>query len=94
MRSGEISVQDVPEPLLRRNFAKIATRQSLISPGAEKSKVDRGDCSLLVKAKARPDLVRKIRRDPFSDPLPKQGMGVQECPALGAILHGRGSRQA
>jgi predicted dehydrogenase/threonine dehydrogenase-like Zn-dependent dehydrogenase len=60
MRSGKISVQDVPEPLVRSNFVKIATKRSLISPGTEKSKVDLGDSSLLAKAKARPDLVRKV----------------------------------
>ncbi len=69
MRTGAISVQDVPEPLVRSNFVKIATKRSLISAGTEKSKVDLGDSSLFNKAKARPDLVRKVLDSARSDGL-------------------------
>jgi predicted dehydrogenase/threonine dehydrogenase-like Zn-dependent dehydrogenase len=58
--TGEISVQDVPVP--RRDPASllVATQFSLISPGTERSVVELGRASLLAKARARPDLVRKV----------------------------------
>jgi predicted dehydrogenase/threonine dehydrogenase-like Zn-dependent dehydrogenase len=92
MRSGKISVQDVPEPLVRNNFVKIATRRSLISPGTEKSKVDLGDSSLLAKARARPDLVRKVLDSAKSQGLSSTYRTVrtrlEEMTALGYSLAG------
>ena len=57
---GEIVVQEVPEPLVRDRLIKISTQRSLISAGTERAKVALGDQSLLAKARARPDLVRKV----------------------------------
>jgi predicted dehydrogenase/threonine dehydrogenase-like Zn-dependent dehydrogenase len=60
LRSGEVLVQEVPPPSLQDTFVKIATRRSVISVGTERAKVLLGDQNLLAKARARPDLVRKV----------------------------------
>jgi predicted dehydrogenase/threonine dehydrogenase-like Zn-dependent dehydrogenase len=67
LKSGKISVADVPRPLLLPDGIIVRTRKSLISAGTEKMMVELGKKSLLGKAKERPDLVKKvldkIRRD-------------------------------
>lgn len=57
---GAIKVDDVPRPSLRPGWALVANRFSLISAGTERSKITMGEKSLLGKARARPDLVRKV----------------------------------
>jgi hypothetical protein len=59
-RDGTISVIDVPLPALRPGWVLVANRASLISAGTERSKVELGGKSLLAKARARPDLVKKV----------------------------------
>src|SRR5438874_1698434 len=66
-RSGELSLAEVPEPRIRPGHLLVATRASLISAGTERMVVDFARKSLAGKARARPDLVRKVldkaRRD-------------------------------
>jgi predicted dehydrogenase len=66
-RSGELSLAEVPEPQIRPGHLLVATRASLISAGTERMVVDFARKSLAGKARARPDLVRKVldkaRRD-------------------------------
>ena len=59
LRSGEIAVHDVPEPSPQPGYALVAVRHSIVSPGTERALADLGAKSLLGKARARPDLVRK-----------------------------------
>ena len=59
IRSGEIAVHDVPEPSARAGYVLVAVRDSLVSPGTERALASLGEKSLLGKARARPDLVRK-----------------------------------
>lgn len=59
VRTGEISVLDVPAPRPGRRQALIKTAASLISPGTERALADFGAKSLIGKARARPDLVRR-----------------------------------
>jgi predicted dehydrogenase len=59
IRSGAVKVLDVPEPLPRPGYALVAAVHSLISSGTERASVELGSKSLLQKAQARPDLVRK-----------------------------------
>lgn len=59
-RSGEIRIADVPAPSLRPGGVLVATRASLISSGTERSTIQLGEKSLLGKAKARPDQVKKV----------------------------------
>src|SRR4051812_31474932 len=59
-RNGEILVVDSPAPRTAPGMVVVATRASLISAGTERSKVDMGEKNLLQKARARPDLARKV----------------------------------
>jgi predicted dehydrogenase/threonine dehydrogenase-like Zn-dependent dehydrogenase len=59
VRSGVVTVAEVPEPGPRQGYVLIAVERSLISSGTERSLVELGAKSLLGKARARPDAVRK-----------------------------------
>ncbi|MBU0991500.1 MAG: bi-domain-containing oxidoreductase [Proteobacteria bacterium] len=59
-KTGELKIEDVPTPLTRRGGAKIRTRYSLISAGTERATLEISRKNLLGKAKARPDLVKKV----------------------------------
>jgi predicted dehydrogenase/threonine dehydrogenase-like Zn-dependent dehydrogenase len=59
-RSGELSVLDVPLPACKPGGVLVRTSHSLISTGTELMKVSEARLSLLGKAKARPDQVRKL----------------------------------
>lgn len=58
--SGEIAVEDVPAPVRGPASLLVATRFSLISAGTERAALEIGRASLIGKAKARPDLARKV----------------------------------
>jgi predicted dehydrogenase/threonine dehydrogenase-like Zn-dependent dehydrogenase len=60
VRSGEIAVHDVPEPMPHDGFVLVGVKHSLISAGTERASAELGAKSLLQKARARPDLVRKV----------------------------------
>ncbi len=59
-KTGELKVDEVPAPMLYRNGVLVKNHYSLISAGTEKSTVDMAKKSLVGKAKARPDLVKKV----------------------------------
>jgi predicted dehydrogenase/threonine dehydrogenase-like Zn-dependent dehydrogenase len=59
-RGGKLRVADVPAPLLRSTNVIVQTAASLISAGTERSMVEVARKSLLGKALARPDQVRKV----------------------------------
>jgi predicted dehydrogenase/threonine dehydrogenase-like Zn-dependent dehydrogenase len=59
-RSGELVVLDVPEPACRPGGVLIRSLYSLISTGTEMMKVSEARLSLLGKARARPDQVKKL----------------------------------
>ncbi len=58
-RGGLTRVADVPEPGLRRGCVLVRTEWSLISAGTERLIIDLAGKSLVGKARARPDLVKK-----------------------------------
>lgn len=60
MRSGVVSVYDVPAPAIQRGRLLVRTAASLISAGTEKTAVDSGKKSLAARAKERPDLVKQV----------------------------------
>jgi len=60
MRSGKLSVEDVPSPTVQPGGLLVATRASLISVGTERATVGVAKKSLVGKAMDRPDLVRKV----------------------------------
>jgi predicted dehydrogenase/threonine dehydrogenase-like Zn-dependent dehydrogenase len=59
-RTGELKVEDVPAPVVRSGFVLVRNHYSLISSGTEGSTVKLGQMSLLGKARARPEQVRKV----------------------------------
>ena len=58
--TGEITVEEVPAPLRDSRSLLVAARFSVISPGTERAVLEIGRASLVGKARARPELVRKV----------------------------------
>jgi predicted dehydrogenase/threonine dehydrogenase-like Zn-dependent dehydrogenase len=59
-RSGDLTVLDVPVPACKPGGVLVRSLYSLISTGTELMKVSEARLSLLGKARARPDQVRKL----------------------------------
>ncbi|MFQ5803848.1 MAG: Gfo/Idh/MocA family oxidoreductase [Candidatus Methylomirabilales bacterium] len=59
-RTGVLEVVDVPVPTVRPGSLLIRTGASVVSAGTERHLVDMAQKSLLGKAMARPDLVRRV----------------------------------
>lgn len=59
-RSGELSVLDVPVPACKPRGVLVRSLYSLISTGTEMMKVTEAKLSLMGKARARPDQLRKV----------------------------------
>ena len=59
-KTGELTVLDVPAPVCRPGGVLVQTLFSLISTGTEMMKVTEARMSLVGKARARPDQVRKV----------------------------------
>jgi polar amino acid transport system substrate-binding protein len=58
--SGDLTVTEVPAPVRAPAALLVATRCSLISAGTERAVMELGSKSLVAKARARPDLARKV----------------------------------
>ncbi len=67
-RTGELRVVDVSIPLCTPNVIMVKNRASLISLGTERSIIELGKKSIIGKARARPDLVKR-----FLDKTKKEG---------------------
>jgi len=69
LKTGELRLEDVPYPLCRSRGVVVKTLCSVISIGTEKSILELARKSLVGKARARPDLVRraydKARKEGF-----------------------------
>ena len=59
-KSGELALLDVPVPASRPGGVLVRTQFSLISTGTEMMKISESKLSLIGKARARPDQVRKV----------------------------------
>jgi predicted dehydrogenase/threonine dehydrogenase-like Zn-dependent dehydrogenase len=103
-KSGKLSLREVPDPTVRRGHVLVRTKSSLISAGTERMVVQFARKSLAAKAKARPDLVRKVlekaQRDGIAttiravmarldEPLPLGYSAAAEIVALGEQTEGR-----
>lgn len=69
-RTGELWLADVPSPAVKSAGAVVQTAASLVSAGTERMIVELAKKSLLGKAQARPDLVRKVL-----DKIKTEGLG-------------------
>lgn len=103
-RSGKLALKEVPDAKVRSGHLLVRTRASLISAGTERMVVNFAKKSLAAKAKARPDLVRKVldkaKRDGIGatmravmarldEPLPLGYSAVGEVLEVGAGLEGK-----
>jgi predicted dehydrogenase/threonine dehydrogenase-like Zn-dependent dehydrogenase len=59
-RTGQLTVDELPPPALKRGGVLVRTAYSLISAGTERSTVETAKSSLIGKARSRPDLVRQV----------------------------------
>src|SRR5947208_12654182 len=59
-RSGELAVLNVPPPMCARGGVLVRSLYSLISSGTELMKVNESKMSLVGKARARPEQVKKV----------------------------------
>jgi len=102
-RTGKLALKEVPEPKVKAGNLLVRTKASLISAGTERMVVDFARKSLAGKAKARPDLVKKVidkaKRDGLKstfqtvmarldEPLPLGYSAAGEIIAVGAGLEG------
>lgn len=79
-RTGKMELVDVPLPNCGSNYILVKNNSSLVSIGTERSIIDLGKKSLLGKAKARPDLVKR-----FLDKAKKEGFLKTFQEALGRL---------
>jgi predicted dehydrogenase/threonine dehydrogenase-like Zn-dependent dehydrogenase len=90
--TGEITVEEVPAPQDGPGSLLVSTRYSLISAGTERAVLEVGRSSLLGKARARPDLVRKVidsaREEGLASTYAKVRGRLGEPNALGYSLAG------
>jgi predicted dehydrogenase/threonine dehydrogenase-like Zn-dependent dehydrogenase len=59
-RTGELTVAEVPVPVLQRGRVLVRTAASLVSAGTERLSLKLAQKSLLGKARERPDLVKQV----------------------------------
>src|SRR5947209_555435 len=59
-KTGQMSVTNVPTPVVQRGRVLVRAAASLISAGTERMAVDEGKKSLIEKARERPDLVKQV----------------------------------
>lgn len=59
-KTGDMAVEDVPPPSLKADGVLVANVASLVSAGTEKAVIELAKMNPLMKARARPDLVKKV----------------------------------
>jgi len=60
VKTGELLLEDFPNPILKGGCVLVANRFSLLSPGTEKSIIESTSKSLFSKAKEQPQLVKEV----------------------------------
>lgn len=86
-KTGELRVADIAPPCCREGALLVRTHYSLISAGTERGMIEMAQKSLLGKARARPDLVRKVlqkaQRDGWLSAYQAAMRRLDNCVALG-----------
>lgn len=59
-KSGELQIAELPAPIARPGFVVVQNAYSVVSAGTERHSLEFAHKNLLDKARARPDLVRKV----------------------------------
>jgi predicted dehydrogenase/threonine dehydrogenase-like Zn-dependent dehydrogenase len=87
IRDGHIEVVEVPAPELTPDTVLVDVRASVLSTGTERAKVETARKSLVGKARARPDQVRKVvekaKRDGIRETVDAVRLRLDEPTALG-----------
>jgi predicted dehydrogenase/threonine dehydrogenase-like Zn-dependent dehydrogenase len=82
-KTGQVTLETVPAPLCLRKGILVRNCHSLISTGTERSVIELGKKSLIGKAKARPDLLKraidKAKKEGFLKTF-KEAMGRLDLP--------------
>src|SRR5262245_50633022 len=60
VRSGNLRIVEAPDPIVGPTEVLVQTTRSIVSSGTERAVRKLASASLLQKARARPDLVRKV----------------------------------
>ena len=91
-KTGELYVDEVPNPAISENMVLVENKFSLISAGTERGTVKVGKASLLGKAKQRPDLVaqvlQNVRKEGLKATLEKVKTKLDSLKALGYSTSG------
>jgi predicted dehydrogenase/threonine dehydrogenase-like Zn-dependent dehydrogenase len=77
-RDGRIVVVEAPTPAVRDGWVVVANVCSVISAGTERTKLELGAMSLAGKARARPDLAKKVLERARSDGIRSTVAAVRE----------------
>lgn len=59
-KTGELKIEEVPVPFLKRGGVLVRNRFSLVSAGTERSMTELAQRGIVGKAKERPDIVRQV----------------------------------
>jgi predicted dehydrogenase/threonine dehydrogenase-like Zn-dependent dehydrogenase len=59
-KNGEMFVEELPSPMLKKGNILVRNVYSLISSGTERTSVETAQASMIGKAKSRPDLVKQV----------------------------------
>lgn len=59
-KTGDMAIEDVPPPSLKADGVLVHNAASLVSAGTEKAVIELAKMNPLLKARARPDLVKKV----------------------------------
>ncbi|MCC6395840.1 MAG: bi-domain-containing oxidoreductase [Bacteroidetes bacterium] len=68
-KTGEMRVEELPDPTLDKGSLLVRTGSSLISAGTERTSVETARASMVGKARSRPDLVRQVLENVKSEGL-------------------------
>ena len=87
-KTGEVTLREMPVPQCGSKRILVKNRHSLVSIGTECMTIELGRKSLLGKAKARPDLVRRVWEKAKQEGLLKtyqEAMGRLDAPTSARI---------
>ena len=88
LKTGAVTVKDVPVPSARAGFLVVRTAASLISAGTERLTVEAGQKSLLGRAVEQPALVKQVIQRAVSEGVAntveavRSKLGFEHCVGL------------
>ena len=62
-KTGDMTIEELPAPVLREGGVLVRNYFSLVSAGTERSSVETAQANLIGKAKKRPDLVKQVKEN-------------------------------